>query len=97
MARRLKDATLDSRTARLKLAPRREPYWRSVERNLALGYRRLAGAAGSWIVRKFNGTAYTFDRIGSANDLSDADGVTVLDYWQAVDAVRKRMSAQGQA
>ena len=45
----------------------------------------------------FNGSAYRADRLGIADDLSDADGVTVLDYWQAVDAVRKRMAEQGRA
>ena len=97
MARRLRDATLDSRETRRRLTPRGEPYYRSVEKGVHLGYRRRANAAGTWLIRHFNGTGYDFDRLAGADDLSDADGVTVLSYWQAVDAVRKRMAEQGRA
>jgi integrase len=97
MARRLRDSTLDSREARRKLKPRGEPYYRSVEKGIHLGYRRRDGAAGTWLIRHFNGTAYNADRLASADDLSDADGIAVLSYWQAVDAVRKRMAEQGRA
>ena len=41
MARRIADKNLDSKDARRKLQPRGKPYWRSVERGLHLGYRRL--------------------------------------------------------
>ena len=97
MARRLRDSTLDSREARRKLAPRGEPYYRSVEQGVHLGYRRRANAAGTWLVRQFSGNAYRADRLGVADDLSDADGAAVLSYWQAVEAVRKRMAEQGRA
>jgi integrase len=89
MARRIQDKNLDSKDARRKLAPRGKPYWRGVERGLHLGYRRLSDAAGPWIVRRYLGKQkYDEQRIGIADDLSDADGVRVLDYWQAVDAAR---------
>ena len=97
MARRLRDATLDSREARRKLTPRGEPYYRSVEKGVHLGYRRRADAAGTWLIRHFNGAAYRADRLAAADDLSDADGATILTYWQAVDAVRKRLAEQGRA
>src|SRR5262249_56131044 len=71
MARRLRDATLDSREARRKLAPRGEPYYRSVERGVHLGYRRRANAAGTWLIRHFNGAAYRADRLPLADDLPD--------------------------
>ena len=97
MARRIKDSALDfapgageTQTARRTVLPvgreRRSP-WLSPPR----------GSAGTWLVRRFNGTAYRADRLGIADDLSDADGVTVLDYWQAVDPVRKRLAEQGRA
>ena len=95
MARRIKDAMLDSRAARQKLQPRGEPYYRAVERGVHLGYRRRSNAAGTWLLRSYSDAAYRADRIGIANDLSDADGTTILDYWQAIDAVRKRMAEQG--
>ena len=97
MARRIKDAALDSRAAREKLKPRGEPYYRSVEKGVHLGYRRRSGSAGTWLVRKFTGTAYQADRLAIADDLSDPDGIAILDFWQAVDLVRKRMAEQGQA
>jgi integrase len=90
MARRLHDAILDSRDARRKLAPRGEPYYRSVERGVHLGYRRRADAAGTWLMRVYAGDGYRAERIGTADDLSDADGDVILTYWQAVDAVRRQ-------
>jgi integrase len=95
MARRLKEATLDSRDARRKLKPRGEPYYRSVERGVHLGYRRRANAAGTWLLRHYSDGGYRADRLAVADDLSDADGALVLDYWQAVEAVRRRMAAHG--
>src|SRR5262249_31695247 len=74
---------------------RGEPYYRSVERGVHLGYRRRAKGAGTWLLRHFNEGTYRADRLATADDLSDADGATILDYWQAVDAVRKRMAEQG--
>ena len=92
MARRVADKNLDSRDARRRLTPRAKPYWRSVERGLHLGYRRRDGAAGPWITRHYVGDQrYQETSIGVADDLSDADGVAILDYWQAVDKARARM------
>ena len=52
MARRIQDKILDSKDARRKLQPRAKPYWRSIERGLHLGYRRLRDVAGPWIARR---------------------------------------------
>jgi integrase len=98
MARRIADKTLDSREARRKLKPRGKPYWRAVERGLHLGYRRHADSAGPWIARHYLGQQrYEEEHVGIADDLSDADGVAVLDYWQAVDAVRARARLRAHA
>ena len=93
MARRVLDKYLDSKEARRRLAPRAKPYFRAVERGLHLGYRRLAnGAAGPWVARHYLGDQrYVEESIGHADDLSDADGVAILNYWQAVEAARERM------
>jgi integrase len=89
MARRIQDKNLDSKDARRKLPPRGKPHWRGIERGLHLGYRRLREGAGPWIVRRYVGKQqYEEKAIGIADDLSDADGVKGLDYWQAVDAAR---------
>jgi integrase len=92
MARRVKDATLDSREARSKLKPRGKPYWRAIERGLHLGYRRLKGKAGTWWARHYVGDQqYKIEPIGAADDLSDADGVAILDFWHAQQKARERM------
>jgi integrase len=96
MARRIKDATLDSRAARLKLVVRPDPYFRSVERGTHLGYRRRHSAAGTWVMRSFAGKNYQTERLAIADDLSDADGSTVLNYWQAVDLIRARIAKLGE-
>jgi hypothetical protein len=87
---------LKDRTARSRLKARRKPYWREIEPNLAVGYRRLKGrkgapaGAGTWSARHYvGGGAYTNEKIdGVADDFSDANGVTVLDFKQAQDKAR---------
>jgi len=44
MARHVRNAKLDTRTARSKLEARREPYWTVIGKGAALGYRK--GAKG---------------------------------------------------
>ena len=95
MARKLKDKELDSREARGRLKTRGKPYWRGIERGLHLGYRRLKGKAGTWCIRHYVGKqAYQVEGIGSADDLSDADGLAILSYWQAVEVARKRLATR---
>jgi integrase len=91
MARKVKDKGLDSRDARAKLKARGKPYYRTVEEGAHLGYRRLKGRAGTWVARHYAGNQqYEVEAIGTADDLSDADGVAILSYWQAFDKVRER-------
>jgi integrase len=98
MARRVKDKTLDSREARRRIKPRSKPYFRVVDRGLHLGYRRLQGGAGSWTARYgVGGGNYQTEVIGIADDVSDADGVRVLDYWQAQGEARRRMASRALA
>jgi len=99
MARRVLDRYLDSKDARRRLAPRAKPYFRTIERGLHLGYRHLAnGAAGPWIARHYLGERrYEEEAIGHADDLSDADGVAILTYWQAVEVARERMRLRVQS
>jgi integrase len=73
MARKIRDAELDSRKARERLKARGKPYWRSVERGLHIGYRRLKGRAGSWTARHYDGDrGYSTEVLGIADDFSDA-------------------------
>ncbi len=93
MARRVHDKALDSREARRRLKIRGKPYYRAIERGLHLGYRRLGdGQAGTWVARHYVGEqSYEVQKIGIADDVSDAEGVAVLDFWQAQEAARKAM------
>jgi integrase len=94
MARKVKDKVLDTGEARRKLKAQGKPYYRMIEPGLHLGYRRLKGQerAGTWLVRHYLGKqAYEVERIGTADDLSDADGEAILDFKQAQDKARERM------
>ena len=88
MPRRLRSATLETRTARLKLAPRRKPYWITVAPGIALGYRRNE-SAGSWSVRGADGQGSNWIKaFALADDHEDADGGQVLTFWQAIDKAK---------
>ena len=74
MARSIRDAKLDSRTARLKLEQRREPYWTSLSSKLSLGYRRVK-VGGNWIARYYStGQGRRYHAIGAADDHIDRAG-----------------------
>src|SRR4029079_12430723 len=73
MARKVRDASLDSRAARNKLQARGKPYYRAIDPGLHLGYRKLRGGAGKWVVRHYaGGQTYAVETIATADDLSDA-------------------------
>ena len=55
MGRIVRDTNLETLTARLRLTPRRKPYWRVLESGLHLGYRRTKEGGGSWVARRFVG------------------------------------------
>ena len=98
MARKVNDKQLDTREARGKLKPRGKPYWRTIERGLHLGYRRLSGKAGTWWARHYIGAQqYDLEALGIADDLSDADGVAILSYWHGQDRARERMVKRAHA
>src|SRR5712691_9164648 len=91
MPRKVRDASLETRTARSRLRVRHEPYFRLIEPGLHLGYRKLASGPGTWIVRCYSGAGtYSVknlksadDKLILADDYSDTDGVTVLSFAQA--------------
>ena len=59
---------IDSKTARDRLKPRREPYWHKLKSGLHLGYRRPASGEGSWIGRRTEGTQKTYQALGQFFD-----------------------------
>src|SRR5262249_15812948 len=90
MARTIKDKELGNRTSRERLAIQGKPHWRGIETGLQVGYRRLRGRSGTWTARHYVGEGkYAFDVIGPADDRSDADGVTVYSFDQAVAKARE--------
>ena len=90
MARTVRDTNLETRAARLRLTPRRKPYWRVLEAGLHLGYRRTKEGGGSWVARRFIGEGrYSETKIGTADDLQDADGVALHSFGQAQEEARK--------
>jgi integrase len=89
MARLVRDAKMETRTARTRLPVGPKPYFRRLEIGFHLGYRRLS-SGGTWIARRFAQEGrYREFRLGLADDTQDADGVSVLDYRQAQRAARE--------
>jgi integrase len=88
----VKQTKLDTRTARLKLPVRKKSYTNRVAVGIRLAYRRTAGPAGTWSV--LGGGGAWLKRIGVADDHEDADGVHILDYWQAVESARNLARAK---
>lgn len=90
MARTAKNSKIDSRTARLRLPMRREPYWTKISSGCHLGYRRLQ-AGGSWIGRFRDGATgkRVYGALGAADDYRDADAVTVFDFDRAQEKARE--------
>src|SRR5215470_15738399 len=88
MARRTRAAGLEARSTRLRLPIAKKPIFVKIGPGLGLGYRRNA-TAGTWVVRVADGKGGNWTKaIGIADDFADADGKTVLDFWQAQDRAR---------
>ena len=78
----------ERRAARLKLPIARKPLFAKISPGISLGYRRNVGA-GTWVVRVANGKGGHWTKaIGAADDVEDADGRSVLSFWQAQDCAR---------
>jgi integrase len=69
---------------RLKLEVRTKPYdYTPVAPGISVGYRRTK-SAGSWVMRIADGKGGNrIENIGTADDLQDANGDLILDFWQA--------------
>jgi integrase len=93
MARSVR-ARIETRSARLRLAGRKEPYWQTIERGLAVGYYRARrGGAGTWSARVLLEGRYKLEALATADDHTDADGETVLD-WRQVQAAARAWAAK---
>ncbi len=94
MARQVRNAKLDTPSARAKLAARKSPYWMVITRGCALGYRRSA-EGGRWLAKFVGDGVRQETTLGPSNDALDADGVTALDFAQAQERARKWFSQVG--
>ena len=86
MGQAKRDGTLEARTNRLKLPPRKEPYWSKLAEGQFLGYYRPGSkAAGSWVAkwRDLESGARKKSTLGTADDYADANGEQVLTWAQA--------------
>src|SRR5215471_1244768 len=93
MARRLRSAKQETRTARLKLAIRKKPYTARVGPGVRVAYRRNE-TAGSWSVIAADGKGGNWmKQFATADDNEEANGTDVLDFWQAQE--RARISQRG--
>ncbi len=88
MARTVRNPKIDSRSARTKLAERREPYWTVISEGCALGYRRGA-KGGTWIAKfRDEDSKRSLEALGAADDARDADGLSVFSFAQAQERAR---------
>ena len=89
MARNIRSAQLETRTARLKLKLRKKPYMVRVAPGVRLGYRRNA-VTGTWSVIAADGKSGNWvKKFGLADDHEEANGEQVLTFWQAQEWARK--------
>jgi integrase len=93
MARSIRSAKLETRTARLKLSVRKKPYFVTIAPGVGLGYRRNR-SAGTWVARAADGRGGNWtEAFATADDFEDANGDSVLTFWEAQD--RARVLARG--
>jgi integrase len=90
MARRVRHSSLETRTARLKLAVRRKPYsGPSLARGVALLYRRNK-TNGTWVLKASDGHGkYWTKAIAEADDHDESNGKTILNFFEAQDVAKK--------
>ncbi len=95
MARRVRNTNLETRTAREKLKQAGKPYYAAIGPGLHIGYRKNK-SGGRWVVRLYDDEKRTYQvkTLAAADDVLDADGVTVIDFWQAQEMVRAKARQQ---
>jgi integrase len=82
MARTVRNAKLDTRSARARLPAKKSGYWVPITRGFALGYRK--GSKGAvWLARLIDRKGRHETALGPADDALDADGERIIDYAQA--------------
>jgi integrase len=94
MPRRVRSHKLENRTNRLKLPFSKKPLFVAVSPGINLGYRRCVGA-GRWIVRGADGHGGSWQKaFACADDHQEANGETILSFWEAQDKARRLANGQ---
>jgi integrase len=94
MAGAKKDPRLQTATARLRLKAADQRHWLNVAEGIALGYRR-GPQGGSWYCRIYQGRGkYSQEQLGSADDNVEANGETILTFYQAQEKARKHAAQE---
>ena len=90
MARKQRNSSLESRTARLKLAVRRRPYpGAKLARGKQMQYRRNKGN-GTWVLKVSDGHGKPWTKaFALADDFDDSDNKTILTFFEAQDLAKK--------
>ena len=90
MARKVRHSSLESRTARLKLAVRRKPYpGPKLGRGIHLLYRRNK-TNGTWVLKASDHHGkYWTQRVAEADDHDESNGKTILNFFEAQDIAKK--------
>lgn len=79
-------SSITTKTARDKLAPRREPYFARVQSGLYVGFRKLAEGEGTWIARRRAETGkQEYRALGTFANYDDAVKAT-LEWANSLDA-----------
>lgn len=81
--------SIETRTARLRLAVTTQPYFARLGNGVSIGYRRNVGP-GAWLVKIADGHgSRRIKNIAIADDDAQADGKSIMSYMQACDAARR--------
>lgn len=97
MARTIRNGKLDTRSARVRMTARREPYWTVISEGCALGYRR-GSKGGTWIARFRDDTGRQhYEALGPADDARDPDGLSVFSFAQAQERARTFFAREARA
>ncbi|CAA7625027.1 site-specific integrase [Magnetospirillum sp. UT-4] len=94
MGRAVRDSKLETRAARARLEVCHKPYWRVIDNGCHIGYRK-GERGGVWRARLSVGNGrYVEQVIGAADDIRDADGLSVFSFGQAQERARDWFLAQ---
>lgn len=89
MARRPRDARIETPDARSRLKAQATPYWKHISPGVAVGYYKGA-RSGAWYCRRprldheEGAGRWRVRKLATADDYADANGADVLNYGQAV-------------